>query len=263
MSITDDAGHLIWKIVWNYNKHLVQNTIDTGQVRRMTPADLKKHPHLKNENPSYLDDCYLYVEDPVGIHFPETYGAASLTILLNRDYDVRKREYSLMRYWDHSTLYGWTKKGEAVVLDGSSRPHKPRNHDQSEEAKQAIKWYAEEKRHLATSLTLEHPIEVTVNFSKGDNWDFEDFLYDYSPLYHFKDMNPAEYLANKRNTRREVVFISDNIAVCVPSKYVRNEPLITLTSDKPIASGLAGHTFNIKSVEVDGCRRNKAKVTLK
>ena len=29
MSITD-AGHLIWEIVWNYNKHLVQNTIDTG-----------------------------------------------------------------------------------------------------------------------------------------------------------------------------------------------------------------------------------------
>lgn len=38
MSITDDAGHLIWEIVWNYNKHLVQNTIDTGQVRRMTPT---------------------------------------------------------------------------------------------------------------------------------------------------------------------------------------------------------------------------------
>lgn len=262
MSITD-AGHLIWEIVWDYNKHLVQNTIDTGQVRRMTPADLKKHPYLKNENPSYLDDCYLYVEDPAGIHFPETFSSGSLTILLNRGYDVRKRENSLMGYWDHSTLYGWTKKGEAVVLDGYRRPHKPQNHDESEKAKEAIKWYAEEKRHLVTSLPLNHPFEMTVKFSKGDNWEFEDFLYDYSPLCIFKDKNPAEYLANKHISEREVVFISDNIAVCIPSKYNRHEPLIILTAPEPIASGLAGHTFIIESVEVDERRRNKAKVTLK
>lgn len=257
-----EAGRIIRDITWNYRKHQVQSIIDTGQVRRMTPADLKKHPYLKDENPIYLDDCYLYVEDPVGIHFPETYGAASLTILLNRDYDVKKRENTLMGYWDHSTLYGWSK-GNAVVLDGSRRPHKPRNHDESQEAKEAINWYAEEKRHLVTSFDLEHPIEVTMNFNKGNIWEFEDFLYDYSPLYYYKDKNPAKYLANNYPTEREIVFISDSIAVCVPSKPFRDEPLIILTADKPIASGLAGHTFNIKSVEVDGCRRNKAKVTLK
>ena len=262
MSSTD-AGHLIWKIVWNYNKHLVQNTIDTGQVRRMTPADLKKHPYLKNENPIYLDDCYLYVEDPTGIHFPETYGASSLTLLLNRDYDVKKRENTLMGWWDHSTLYGWTKKGEAVVLEGSNRPHKPRNHDESREAKEAIKWYAEEKRHLATNFTPEHPIEVTVNFNKGDQWEFESFLYEYSPFYYLKDKNPAEHLAGKHPIEREIVFISDNIAVWVPRQYSKNEPLITLTSDKPIASGLAGHTFIIESVEVDERHSKKAKITLK
>lgn len=229
----------------------------------MTPADLKKHPYLKNEDPIYLDDCYLYVEDPVGIHFPETYGASSLTILLNRDYDVKKRENTLMGYWDHSTLYGWTKKGEAVVLEGSNRPHKPRNHDESKEAKEAIKWYAEEKRHLATNFTPEHPIEVTVNFNKGDQREFESFLYEYSPFYYLKDKNPAEHLAGKYPIEREIVFISDNIAVCVPGKYNRHEPLITLTADKPIASGLAGHTFTIESVEVDERHHKKAKITLK
>lgn len=261
--MSPEAGRIIWNIAWEYNKHLVQSLIDTGQVRRMTPADLKKHPYLKNEDPIYLDDCYLYVEDPVGIHFPETYGASSLTILLNRDYDVKKRENTLMGYWDHSTLYGWTKKGEAVVLEGSNRSHKPRNHDESKEAKEAIKWFAKEKRHLATSFTPEHPIEMTVNFNKGNIWEFEDFLYDYSPLYYYKGKNPAKYLANNYPTEREIVFISDSIAVCVPSKPFHDEPLIILTADKPIASGLAGHTFNIASVEVDGCHRNKAKVTLK
>ena len=258
-----EAGRIIRDITWNYGKHLVQSIIDTGQVRRMTPADLKKHPYLKNEDPIYLDECYLYVEDPTGIHFPETYGAASLTILLNRDYDVKKRENSLMGWWDHSTLYGWTKKGEAVVLAGSSRPHKPRNHDESRKAKEAIKWYANEKRHLATSFTPEHPIEVTVNFSKGDQWEFESFLYDYSPLYYLKGKNPAKYLANNYPAGCEIVFISDSIAVCVPRKYKRHEPLITLTADKPIASGLAGHTFIIESVEVDERRPKKAKITLK
>lgn len=261
--MSPEAGRIIWNIAWEYNKHLVQSLIDTGQVRRMTPADLKKHPYLKNEDPIYLDDCYLYVEDPVGIHFPETYGASSLTILLNRDYDVKKRENTLMGYWDHSTLYGWTKKGEAVVLEGSNRSHKPRNHDESKEAKEAIKWFAKEKRHLATSFTPEHPIEMTVNFNKGDQREFESFLYDYSPFYYLKDKNPAKYLARKHPSEREIVFINDNIAVCVPGKYNRHEPLITLTADKPIASGLAGHTFTIESVEVDGCRRKKAKITLK
>lgn len=256
-----EAGRIIRDITWNYRKHQVQSIIDTGQVRRMTPADLKKHPYLKDK--AFRDsNRYLYVEDPTGIHFPETYGAASLTILLNRDYDVKKRENTLMGWWDHSTLYGWSK-GNAVVLHGSNRPHKPRNHDESQEAKEAIKWYAEEKRHMATNFTPEHPIEVTVNFSKGDQWEFESFLYDYSPLYYLKGKNPAKYLANNYPAGCEIVFISDSIAVCVPRKYKRHEPLITLTADKPIASGLAGHTFNIKSVEVDGCRRNKAKVTLK
>lgn len=257
-----DAGRIIRDITWNYEKHQIQSIIDTGQVRRMTPPDCKKHPYLKDK--AFRDsNRHLYIEDPAGIHFPETYGASSLTILLNRDYDVKKREHSLMGYWDHSTLYGWTKKGEAVVLKGSNRPHKPRNHDESQKAKEAIEWYAEEKRHLATNFTPEHPIEVTVNFNKGNIWEFEDFLYDYSPLYYYKDENPAKYLANNYPTEREIVFISDSIAVCVPSKPFHDEPLITLTADKPIASGLAGHTFNIKSVEVDGCRRNKAKVTLK
>lgn len=257
-----DAGRIIRDITWNYGKHQIQSIIDTGQVL-VDLADLKKHPYLKNEDPIYLDDCYLYVEDPTGIHFPETYGAASLTLLLNRDYDVKKRENTLMGYWDHSTLYGWTKKGEAVVLEGSNRPHKPRNHDESREAKEAIKWYTKEKRHLATSFTPEHPIEVTVDFNKGDQWEFESFLYDYSPFYYLKDKNPAKYLASKHPSELEIVFISDNIAVCVPSQYSQNEPLITLTADKPIASGLAGHTFNIKSVEVDERHRKKAKITLK
>jgi hypothetical protein len=258
-----DAGRIIRDITWNYGKYQIQSIIDTGQVRRMTPADLKKHPYLKDEDPVYLDDCYLYVEDPVDIHFPETYGAASLTILLNRDYGVKKWENSLMGWWDHSTLYGWTKKGEAVVLKGYNRPHEPRNHDESRKAKEAIKWYAEEKRHLVTSFTPEHPIEVTVNFSTGDIWEFEDFLYDYSPLYYYKDKNPAEHLAEVHPIEREIVFISDNIAVRVPSKYSQDEPLITLTPDKPIASGLAGHTFIIESVEVDERHPKKAKITLK
>lgn len=202
------------------------------------------------------------MEDPVGIRFPETYGAASLTILLNRDYDVKKRENSLMGWWDHSTLYGWSK-GNAVVLNGSNRPHKPRNHDESRKAKEAIEWYAEEKRHMVTSFAPEHPIEVTVNFNKGDIWEFEDFLYDYSPLYYYKGENPTERLADKHPSEREIVFISDNIAVCIPSKYNHHEPLITLTSDKPIASGLAGHTFIIESVEVDERHSKKAKITLK
>lgn len=261
--MSPEAGRIIWNIAWDYNKYLVQSIIDTGQVRRMTPADLKKHPYLKDENPAYLDDCYLYVEDPVDIHFPETYGASSLTLLLNRDYDVKKRENTLMGWWDHSTLYGWTKKGEAVVLEGGNRPHKPRNHDESREAKEAIKWYAEEKRHLATNFTPEHPIEVTVNFNKGDQWEFESFLYEYSPFYYLKDKNPAEHLAGKCPIEREIVFISDNIAVCVPRQYSKNEPLITLTADKPIASGLAGYTFIIESVEVDERRPKKAKITLK
>lgn len=45
MSFTE-AGRIIWDITWNYGKHQVQSIIDTGQVRRMTPADLKKHPYL-------------------------------------------------------------------------------------------------------------------------------------------------------------------------------------------------------------------------
>lgn len=257
-----DAGRIIRDITWNYGKYQIQSIIDTGQVRRMTPADLKKHPYLKDEDPVYLDDCYLYVEDPTGIHFPETYGAASLTILLNRDYDVKKREHSLMGWWDHSTLYGWSK-GNAVVLNGSSRPHKPRNHDESAKAKEAIKWYANEKRHMATSFTPKQPFEVTVNFSRGDEWDFEDFLHDYSPLYYFKGKNPAKHLADKHLSEREIVFISDNIAVCIPSKYNYHEPLITLTTANPIASGLAGYTFTIESVEVDERHHKKAKITLK
>lgn len=102
-----------------------------------------------------------------------------------------------------------------------------------------------------------------MNFNKGNIWEFKDFLYDYSPLYYYKDKNPAKYLANNYPAEREIIFISDSIAVCVPSKPFCDEPLIILTADKPIASGLAGYTFKIKSVEVDGCHRNKAKVTLK
>lgn len=139
--MSPEAGRIIWNIAWDYNKYLVQSIIDTGQVRRMTPADLKKHPYLKNEDPIYLDDCYLYVEDPTGIHFPETYGASSLTLLLNRDYDVKKRENTLMGWWDHSTLYGWSK-GNAVVLDGSNRPPqaaKPRREPGSQGSYQVVR----------------------------------------------------------------------------------------------------------------------------
>lgn len=49
--MSPEAGRIIWNIAWDYNKYLVQNIIDTGQVRRMTPRRPQEAPLPEERRP--------------------------------------------------------------------------------------------------------------------------------------------------------------------------------------------------------------------
>lgn len=94
--------HAFWEIKSGYQKHQIQKIIDTGKARYATARDAAKYFPRK----FYDSDRCIYVHDPRGVVFPETFGANSLTILLNPKYDVAEWGGKLVRWWDHSDIFG-------------------------------------------------------------------------------------------------------------------------------------------------------------
>ena len=92
-----------------------------------------------------------------------------------------------------------------------------------------------------------------VDFSKGDGWAFDSFLYRESQYYHFKDKNPVEYLSRKG--RVQVTFIAKDVAVVTSvtgSDRRVPAPFIVLSAAKPMSQDLTGYSYIIESVKPGG-----------
>lgn len=116
----------------------------------------------------------------------------------------------------------------------------------------ALEWYAEAKSDGDAPALSQPTMTMHVDFSKGDCWAFKKFLDKDSDLYHFKDINPVEYLAGRQDLT--ATFITDKVAVVMDSNMRRHmrTPLIILTATSPAGQGLAGYSYTIASVESYG-----------
>lgn len=153
--------HAFWEIKSGYQKHRMQTIIDTRNVRYATYKDFEQYT-LSDSNTSkaYFDpNRVVYVADPRDVTFPETYGASSLTILLDPKYDVDEWKNKLVRWWDHSTIIGYSG-GKLTRIRGSKRPHNPLRHDKDPmDAASALTWYM-----LTPTETTTHPPSNRKNF---------------------------------------------------------------------------------------------------
>lgn len=116
----------------------------------------------------------------------------------------------------------------------------------------ALEWYAK-TRNSGTVPALKKPTSrMFVDFNKGDGWAFNTFLYKESDLYHFKDINPAEYLATLGAVT--ATFITNDIAVVTDTGYGSRlpQPLIILTATTPTGQNLTGHSYTIDTVKPGG-----------
>jgi hypothetical protein len=237
-----------------YQKHQIQKIIDTRNVRYATYKDFEQYT-LSDSNPSrlYFDsNRVVYVADPSDVTFPETYGASSLTILLDRKYDVNAWKNKLVRWWDHSTIIGYSG-GKLTRISGSNRPHNPLLHDKDPmDAASALAWYADSHRNDDVPALEQTELPMFVDFSKGDGFAFKTFLYENSKLYAFKDANPAEYLATLGAVK--VTFVAKGRAVVTADcrKSGVALPLICLTAATPMTQDLTGNTYTVSSVEPGG-----------
>lgn len=205
--------HAFWEIKSGYQKHRMQTIIDTRNVRYATYKDFEQYT-LSDSNTSkaYFDpNRVVYVADPRDVTFPETFGANSLTILLNSKYDVDEWGGKLVHWWDHSTILG--KSGfKTTSFSGSNRPHNPDGNDRDiEEMAHALTWHVNSLDNSNAPTLNESTIPMHVDFSKGDGWAFDSFLYRESQYYHFKNKNPVGYLSRKG--RVQVTFIAKDVAV--------------------------------------------------
>ena len=236
-----------------YEDSRMQDIIDTGKVRYATREDAARFSTNDDSDEVHFMPRTIYVEDPHGVTFPETYGARSLTILLNPKYDVKDWGNSLVRWWDHSTIAGYSN-GKLTTISGTNRPHHPslsRDRD-AEDMARALKWYIE-TQGKSNAPALEKPtMRMFVDFNKGDGWAFSTFLYTESSFYHFKDKNPAEYLAQLGPVA--VTFLTNDIAVVTAAGHHSRVPLplIVLTATSPTGQNLAGYSYTISSVKPGG-----------
>lgn len=246
--------HAFWEIKSGYQKHQMQKIIDTHDVRYATYKDFEQYALSDGKpNKAYFNsNRAVYVADPRYVTFPETYGATSLTILLDRKYDVNEWKNKLVRWWDHSTIIGYSD-GKLTRISGSKRPHNPLTHDKDPmDAASALTWYADSHGNGDTPVLEQAEIPMFVDFSKGDGFAFKTFLYEDSKLYAFKDTNPAEYLAELGAVK--VTFVAEGRAV-VTADYRKSGvalPLICLTAANPMSQDLTGYTYTVSSVEPGG-----------
>lgn len=115
-----------------------------------------------------------------------------------------------------------------------------------------LEWYTKTSNNGAAPALKKPTHQMHVDFNKGDGWAFNTFLYEESDLYHFKDINPAEYLA----TLGAVIatFITNDIAVVTGTGYDSRDPqpLIVLTATTPTGQNLAGYSYIIDTVKPGG-----------
>lgn len=227
--------------------HLIN---DTGKARYATARDIEKYSGGKK---FYGSGRCIYVHDPRGVVFPETFGANSLTILLNRKYDVEEWGGKLVQWWDHSTILG--KSGfKTASFSGTNRPHNPDGHDRDiEEMVHALTWHVNSLDNSNAPALKESTIPMYVDFSKGDGWAFDSFLYRESRYYHFKDKDPAEYLSRKG--RVQATFVAKDVAVVTSVTGADRRvpaPFIVLSAAKPMSQDLTGHSYTIESVKPGG-----------
>jgi hypothetical protein len=246
-------GNVLYGIEHGYDDAQMQKIIDTGKIRYATKEDFKKFFPSGDSGEVHIMPRVIYVEDPHGVTFPETYGARSLTILLNPEYDVNKWDTRLVRWWDHSTIVGYSN-GKRTSISGTSRPHSPgssRDRDTHKMA-YALEWYV--KTHCnSEAATLENPtMRMFVDFNKGDSWAFDSFLYTESEFYRFREKNPAEYLSTLGTAT--ATFLTNNTAVITGAGFGSKVPLplITLTATTPTGQNLAGNSYTIDSVKPGG-----------
>lgn len=246
-------GNVLYGIEHGYDDAQRQKIIDTGKIRYATKEDFKKFFPSGDSGEVHIMPRVIYVEDPHGVTFPETYGARSLTILLNPEYDVNKWDTRLVRWWDHSTIVGYSN-GKRTSISGTSRPHSPgssRDRDTHKMA-YALEWYV--KTHCnSEAATLENPtMRMFVDFNKGDSWAFGSFLYTESEFYRFREKNPAEYLSTLGTAT--ATFLTNNTAVITGAGFGSKVPLplITLTATTPTGQNLAGNSYTIDSVKPGG-----------
>lgn len=253
-SRTQGFHHAFWEIKSGYQKHRMQTIIDTRNVRYATYKDFEQYT-LSDSNTSkaYFDpNRVVYVADPRDVTFPETYGASSLTILLDPKYDVDEWKNKLVRWWDHSTIIGYSG-GKLTRIRGSKRPHNPLRHDKDPmDAASALTWYADSHGDDNAPALEQEELPMFVDFSKGDGFAFKTFLYEDSKLYAFKDTNPAEYLATLGAVK--VTFVAKGRAVVTADcrKSGVALPLICLTAATPMSQDLTGYTYTVSSVEPGG-----------
>jgi hypothetical protein len=246
-------GNVLYGIEHGYDDAQMQRIIDTGKIRYSTREDFKKFFPDGDSGEVHIMPRVIYVENPQGVTFPETYGARSLTILLNPEYDVNKWGTRLVRWWDHSVIVGYSN-GKRTSISGTSRPHSPgssRDRDTHKMA-YALEWYV--KTHCnSEAATLENPtMRMFVDFNKGDSWAFDSFLYTESEFYRFREKNPAEYLSTLGTAT--ATFLTNNTAVITGAGFGSKVPLplITLTATTPTGQNLAGNSYTIDSVKPGG-----------
>lgn len=246
-------GNVLYGIEHGYDDAQMQRIIDTGKIRYATKEDFKKFFPGGDSGEVHIMPRVIYVENPQGVTFPETYGARSLTILLNPEYDVNKWGTRLVRWWDHSAIVGYSK-GERTSISGTSRPHSPgssRDRDTHKMA-YALEWYVKTPCN-SEAATLENPImRMFVDFNKGDSWAFDSFLYTESEFYRFREKNPAEYLSTLGTVT--ATFLTNNTAVVTGAGYDSRVPMpfIILTATTPTGQNLTGNSYTITSVEPGG-----------
>ena len=242
-----------YEIKHGYRKHQIQSIIDTGKARYATARDVAKYFGGDTPRKFYDSDRCIYVHDPRGVVFPETFGANSLTILLNSKYDVDEWGGKLVHWWDHSTILG--KSGfKTTSFSGSNRPHNPDGNDRDiEEMAHALTWHVNSLDNSNAPTLNESTIPMHVDFSKGDGWAFDSFLYRESQYYHFKNKNPVGYLSRKG--RVQVTFIAKDVAVVTSVTGIDRRvpaPFIVLSAAKPMSQDLTGYSYIVESVKPGG-----------
>lgn len=247
-------------VLGDYRDSVLTAALKTGKARHITPNEAKRiHPICGASN--RFDPPAIYVEDPKGTRIPELYGARSLSIILNPEYEAPSHLKKLLRYWSHNTLYGW-ENGEPVMIEGSDQPHMSDKRKVREYMK-ACTWYEslnkETSNHNAETITL----NAFVDFSAGDSFPVGTFHSDLSKegariVGCHKD-SPAQYLAQKlklsnpNGVATKATFISDNIAVITTLAGETPKGILTcLTITTPPPHTLTGETFNIKTIEYAG-----------
>lgn len=244
---------VFYSIEHGYDDAQMQRIIDTGKIRYATREDAAQFFTKDDSGEFHFMTRTIYVEDPHGVTFPETYGARSLTILLNPKYDVKEWGARLVRWWDHSVIVGYSN-GKRTSVSGTTRPHSPgsgRDRDTRKMA-YALEWYV--KTHCNSEApTLDKPtMRMFVDFNKGDGWAFDSFLYSESEFYRFRDKDPAEYLSTIGTVT--ATFLTNDIAVITGAGVHSRVPMpfIILTAATPTGQNLTGNSYSITSVKPGG-----------